>query len=60
MIRFLENVICGIEEEEQDSEGRTLTLVFPKVCLVTTYVPNSGTGLKRLNYRINKFDPVMQ
>ena len=41
----------GIGKREYDKEGRVITLYFPKFILVDVYVPNSGRGLPRLNYR---------
>ncbi|CAM4254234.1 exodeoxyribonuclease III [Zobellia nedashkovskayae] len=37
--------------EEHDSEGRVLCAEFEKFYLVNVYTPNSGQGLKRLDYR---------
>ncbi|MGQ9427492.1 exodeoxyribonuclease III [Gilvimarinus sp. F26214L] len=37
--------------EEHDQEGRVIALEFPAFHLVTVYVPNSGSELKRLEYR---------
>ncbi|XP_059497689.1 DNA-(apurinic or apyrimidinic site) endonuclease [Stegostoma tigrinum] len=37
--------------EEHDNEGRVITAEFDKYFLVTAYVPNSGRGLVRLDYR---------
>ncbi|MEO1049292.1 MAG: exodeoxyribonuclease III [Bacteroidota bacterium] len=37
--------------EEHDQEGRVLTLEYPEFYLVNVYVPNSGNGLARLDYR---------
>nr|WP_319509260.1 exodeoxyribonuclease III [uncultured Draconibacterium sp.] len=34
-----------------DTEGRVLCLEYEKFYLVTVYVPNSGSALKRLDYR---------
>eukprot|EP01053_Blabericola_migrator_P002886 Blabericola_migrator_1__2885@NODE_182_length_11861_cov_167_496185_g158_i0_p5_GENE_NODE_182_length_11861_cov_167_496185_g158_i0NODE_182_length_11861_cov_167_496185_g158_i0_p5_ORF_typecomplete_len336_score55_48Exo_endo_phos/PF03372_23/4_7e25Exo_endo_phos_2/PF14529_6/1_4e07_NODE_182_length_11861_cov_167_496185_g158_i052326239 len=56
----IESQTSGVGDAEHDSEGRTLTLVFPSLCLVASYVANSGQGLKRLDYRISSFDPTMQ
>ncbi|CAK8671221.1 unnamed protein product [Clavelina lepadiformis] len=42
----------GIGVEEHDQEGRTITAEYEKFYLVTTYVPNSQRGLKRLSYRM--------
>lgn len=45
------NVTYGIGKEEHDKEGRVITAEFPAFFLVTTYVPNAGKGLVRLDYR---------
>ncbi|MGQ1788403.1 MULTISPECIES: exodeoxyribonuclease III [unclassified Saccharicrinis] len=37
--------------EEHDTEGRVLTLEYENFYLVNVYVPNSGSDLKRLDYR---------
>lgn len=42
----------GIGVDEHDHEGRVLTLDFGRFYLVAVYVPNSGEGLKRLDYRM--------
>ncbi|CAI2370819.1 unnamed protein product [Moneuplotes crassus] len=39
-----------------NKEGRCITLEFEKFYLVSTYVPNSGQGLKRLSYRVEEWD----
>ena len=36
---------------KHDQEGRVVTLEYPEFYLVTVYVPNSGQGLVRLDYR---------
>ena len=41
----------GIGIEEHDNEGRVLCAEFNDFYLVTAYVPNSGSELKRLDYR---------
>jgi len=45
------SVQYGIGIEEHDTEGRALTLEFPKFYLVNVYTPNSKRGLERLPYR---------
>jgi exodeoxyribonuclease-3 len=45
------NVTCDMNVEEHDQEGRVMTAEFPEFYLITVYVPNSGEGLKRLDYR---------
>ncbi|RED99754.1 exodeoxyribonuclease III [Marinoscillum furvescens] len=37
--------------EEHDQEGRVITAEFDNFFLVTVYTPNSGAGMKRLDYR---------
>lgn len=37
--------------EEHDKEGRVIAAEFPDYYLVTVYTPNSGSELKRLDYR---------
>jgi len=37
--------------EEHDQEGRVIAVEFETFYLVTVYTPNSGNGLKRLDYR---------
>lgn len=45
------NVTHDIGIEEHDQEGRVNTAEFEKFFLVNVYTPNSGAGLKRLDYR---------
>ena len=40
-----------IGREEHDSEGRVTRVEYEGFNLVNVYVPNSGSGLKRLDYR---------
>ena len=44
-------VTYDIGIEEHDQEGRVTTAEFDKFYLVNVYVPNSGNGLVRLDYR---------
>lgn len=37
--------------DEHDQEGRVITAEYPDFYLVTVYTPNSGNGLRRLEYR---------
>lgn len=37
--------------DEHDQEGRVIAAEFENYFVVTVYVPNSGSGLKRLDYR---------
>ncbi len=45
------NVTYGIGIEEHDKEGRVITAEYDDFYLTTVYVPNSGSELKRLDYR---------
>jgi exodeoxyribonuclease-3 len=45
------SVSYGIGIGEHDNEGRVITAEFPQFYLVNVYTPNSGQGLKRLDYR---------
>ncbi len=45
------NVTFDIGIEEHDQEGRVTTAEYKDYFLVDVYVPNSGSGLKRLDYR---------
>lgn len=45
------HVQYGIDDELHDHEGRTITLEFDDYYFLNVYVPNSGNGLKRLDYR---------
>lgn len=45
------NVSYDIGIDEHDQEGRVVTAEFEDYFIVTVYVPNSGEGLKRLDYR---------
>lgn len=49
----------GIDDEEYDSEGRTITLEFENFYLVNCYVPNSKRGLLRLDSRM-RFEELMK
>eukprot|EP00878_Enallax_costatus_P035708 GHUV01039909.1.p1 GENE.GHUV01039909.1~~GHUV01039909.1.p1 ORF type:complete len:259 (+),score=66.25 GHUV01039909.1:72-848(+) len=46
----------GMGIEEHDDEGRVVTVELPELWLVNVYVPNSSEGLKRLDYRTQKWD----
>lgn len=52
------NVTRGLGVEELDTEGRTLTLEFPKFYLIDSYSPNSQQELKRLDFRMQYDDAL--
>jgi exodeoxyribonuclease-3 len=45
------DVRFDLGNEEHDQEGRVIALEFENFILVTVYTPNSGSELKRLEYR---------
>lgn len=53
------SVRYGLEHGEYDDEGRVITLEFNTFFYVACYVPNSGDGLKRLNYRMEFEDKML-
>jgi len=50
------NIHYGMDIKKHDDEGRMITLEFKKFYLIGLYVPNSGQGLKRLDYRTTEWD----
>lgn len=50
----------GIGIDKHDEEGRVITLEFENFYLISTYIPNAGEGLKRLEYRIEEWDKDFQ
>lgn len=54
-------VKCGMEgEEDGEGEGRVITIDFGAFCLVNVYTPNSGEGLKRLEFRTERWDRAFE
>lgn len=45
------SVSIDIGVEEHDNEGRVICAEYSDFYLINVYVPNSGSGLKRLDYR---------
>lgn len=45
------NVEQDMNVEEHDQEGRVIAAEYEDFFVVTVYVPNSGSGLKRIEYR---------
>ncbi|CAI9779505.1 unnamed protein product [Fraxinus pennsylvanica] len=53
------SVRYGLGISDHDSEGRLVTVEFDNFYLLSSYVPNSGDGLRRLSYRISQWDPSL-
>jgi hypothetical protein len=49
-------VTTGLGAGKHDKEGRLITLEYASFFLVFAYVPNSGEGLKRIEYRLEEWD----
>ena len=47
-------------EEDGEGEGRIITIDFGDFSLVNVYTPNSGEGLKRLEFRTEKWDRAFE
>ena len=45
------NVSYGLDMKEHDNEGRVMIVEYKEFFLVNAYIPNSGRGLPRLEYR---------
>ena len=54
------SVTYGIGIPEHDNEGRCITAEFDDLYYVTAYIPNAGSGLKRLDYRSQSWDPAFR
>lgn len=53
------SVRYGLGIEEHDTEGRVITLEYPKFFLITCYTPNSQNELRRLDYRMTWEDAFL-
>ncbi|GEO66713.1 exodeoxyribonuclease III [Levilactobacillus spicheri] len=53
------SVHYGIDAPDFDHEGRAITLEYPDFYLLTCYTPNSGTKLKRLDFRMGWEDAFL-
>lgn len=52
-------VVYDMGLEEHDQEGRVITAEYDNFYLVTVYTPNSGEGMRRLDYR-SQWDEVFK
>jgi len=50
----------SLDAVESINEGRTVSIEFPDCHAVAAYVPNAGQDLKRLDYRIDTWEPAMR
>lgn len=54
------SVINGIGLAEHDVEGRAITLEYPDFYLLNVYTPNAQEGLKRLSFRTEWEDALLE
>ena len=54
------SVKYGVGEDEEENEGRILTLEFDDFYLVNVYTPNSQRDLARIGYRLEWEDRMLQ
>ena len=50
------NVKYDIGKKNHDLEGRVITAEYDDFIVIAVYVPNSGEGLKRIDYRTKGWD----
>lgn len=50
------NITYGLPNEKYNDEGRIITLEYDDFYIINSYVPNSQTELKRLDYRMEYED----
>ncbi|EUB64165.1 DNA-(apurinic or apyrimidinic site) lyase [Echinococcus granulosus] len=50
------NVVYGLGISKHDTEGRIITAEYEHFYLINAYVPNSGQGLVRLDYRTKEWN----
>lgn len=61
LVRDSLNPTVALDQVCEDlHEGRTITLTFDDVHAVLAYAPNSGQDLKRLDERIDTWEPAMR
>jgi exodeoxyribonuclease III len=54
------SVKYGIDARKHDQEGRVVTAEFPDFFIVSSYIPNAGQKLERLEYRVSEWDIAMR
>ncbi|MBP6888223.1 MAG: exodeoxyribonuclease III [Candidatus Pacebacteria bacterium] len=55
-----EEVIYGLGEEEYDTEGRCLTLIFEGFAFVTAYFPNGGRDEDHFQFKLRYYDKFLK
>lgn len=55
-----ENVTKGLGVEELDNEGRVLKIKYPEFTLYNIYFPNSGTNGKRLDFKVDFCNALLE
>lgn len=52
-------VHCGLPALGETASGRVISMDFDGFCLVNTYSPNAGEGLKNIVLRVDQYDPAL-
>eukprot|EP00898_Chlorokybus_atmophyticus_P007197 jgi/Chlat1/7479/Chrsp6S07483 len=52
-------VTFGISMPMHDMEGRVITAEYDAFYITNVYIPNAGEGLKRVDYRVEDWDPAI-
>lgn len=55
-----EEVMYGLGEEEYDTEGRCLTLIFEGFAFVTAYFPNGGRDEEHFQFKLRYYDKFLE
>ena len=53
------SVLYGIDQKEMDDEGRVISLEFEDFWIVACYIPNAGSKLERLDYKVEYCDAIL-
>ncbi len=54
-----QEVRCGLGEEEYDTEGRCLTLIYKNFVFVTAYFPNGGRDADHFAFKLRYYDKFL-
>lgn len=55
-----EEVMYGLGEEEYDTEGRCLTLIFEGFAFVTAYFPNGGRDEEHFQFKLHYYEKFLE
>lgn len=58
--KILPDKVTEMDEDEFNTEGRTIFAYFGKTVLITGYFPNGGQGPHRLEYKLKFYDAFLK